>query len=129
MPPWTTSGPPPIASVTSLQVGVRMKRRKRFVPAGTSAANRVAPVPRARTTPPPRGIAVPPFVGPTCETVPRRSVFGVVGGSDGRTASSEPAIAGVAAPQERVKRLTPFFPGIAFRRIGRRPLTPLQMPL
>src|SRR5919202_1563105 len=36
----TMSGPPPIASVTSLQVGVRMKRRKRLVPAGTSAGER-----------------------------------------------------------------------------------------
>ena len=106
-----------------------MKRRTRFVPAGTSAARRAAPVPRARTTAPPRGIGVAPFTVPICDTVPERSVFGVVGGSEGMTAATAPAIAGVVAPQERVKRLTPFFPGIAFKRIGRRPLVPRQMPL
>ena len=124
----TRSGPPPIASVTSLQLGVSVSRIVSGVPAGASPTSFAPPVPRPTITAPPGGIVVPPFVGPICATRDGSSTPGVVGGSEGRTASVTPAICGVVGPHAGVNRLTPFAPGTWFSRSGRRWPLPRQTP-
>src|SRR5205085_1608575 len=78
----TRSGPPPIASVTSLQLGVSVSLMVSGVPAGASATSFAPPVPRPTITAPPSGIAVPPFVGPICATCADEDARGLAARSE-----------------------------------------------
>ena len=97
----TSTGPPPTAFVTPVHSGRKISRTVRIVPDGRLLEPAARPaVPRATSTAPPCGIAVPPPQA-TWITGPTRSVFGVVGGKGEITTSVTPGWTGVAGPYVR----------------------------
>ncbi len=124
----TSTGPPPTAFVTPVHSGRKISRTVRNVPTGDSSRSRWPAVPRATSTAPPCGIAVPPPEA-TWTTGPTRSVFGAVGGKGETTTSVTPGWAGVAGPYVRVKSEMPFVPGDWLRSFSvRRWPSPRQVP-
>ncbi len=119
LPPRTRTGPPPSASTTELQADLRIRRIFTAAPCTASARRRVAAVPRATSTAPPTGIAVPP-PSVTPVTGAASSTLGVAAGNGESVISTEPGEPGVAGPQAGVKRETPFEAGGPFTSFSAR---------